>query len=186
MRLLSLIVFSVVSINVLAHNSLGEIEENISFDSIQYEFIVAYVKKNTEGEYNKRGILSNGIIDVKNVDYSILLGSEEERRLIKILTDTMTYGENEPSCFLPEVGFVFYDSDSNIIAVIDISINCNHLSSSINIPAECYYDYSVGKDAEGEMMISMGGFSKEGKLVLEKLVESIKKSKYVSPSPIKE
>ena len=62
------------------------------------------------------------------------------------LGDKKSYGGATDSCFDPHLGFVFY-LKGNIVEHISISLDCNRLRSSIDIPAQKQGKVGNGKDA---------------------------------------
>lgn len=56
------------------------------------------------------------------------------KKMIKLLRDKTTYGNDEVACFDTEYGIVFYNSNGSIIGYINISFSCNELISNPIIP----------------------------------------------------
>ena len=130
------------------------------FDTLKYDNIVIY-KRTFEKKFNKNITVINNKINRQVIDTGILLSFNDKKHFIKLITDTSTYGNDIPECYIPEYSFVFY-LDTNIVCYVDISLSCNQLNSSIYIPAIDYYNYPVGIDKEGKIIIPMTGFSIKG------------------------
>ena len=76
----------------------------------------------------------------------VQLSNQTITRLNTKLGDKKSYGGTTDSCFDPHLGFVYY-LQCKIVEYITISLDCNRLRSSIDIPSQKQGKVGNGKDA---------------------------------------
>ena len=97
---------------------------------------------------------------------------ELNHRLIK----KSSYGSAVASCFQPHLGIVYF-LKHNIVAFIDICLECNRLESSFEIPAQLQ-----GKQGKGKEIYYTGeGMSKPFRLFLNETIKKYNFSHQIKP-----
>ena len=132
------------------------------FDTLKFDKVIAYDFDGSEEPYPS-------VINHRNEKFAPVILRQVELKenqiefLLDFVTDNKTYGEVTAACFVPHLGFVFYEGEKRKF-VIDVCLDCNYLISSTEIPATQH------KKMEFENGSSYGlrGFSKKGK---EKIIE---------------
>jgi hypothetical protein len=99
-----------------------------------------------------------------------VLTSEQISKLKTFLGSIETYGNTRADCFNPHLGIVFY-KDKKVVDHISICISCNHLASSIEIPAASFKTYTYQSDKT--MKFPMDGFSLKAKQFLSDFCQSL-------------
>jgi len=173
MKILLLFILIIFSHNLNAQDLISKEDLSNPFDFLKFDSVVVYRKVKVEGQFDKLGVLKKGEINVVFFKRIRNLELKEVHKLIKIITDTNTYGGDVVMCFESNIGVVFYQSD-NIIGSIDFSLSCNQLNSSFFIPAEHYFDFSVGKYEGDELIMPMTGFSDKGEKKIKYFFKKIK------------
>lgn len=129
---------------------------NRPFNKLDYNKVIAYDYEGGKGK-GVVNIISNDKL-APTVRQQKELTQEQIDYVTNFLGDNSTYGSGIASCFDPHLGLVFY-KDSKIVAHISICLECNHLSSSVKIPAEEVRKIKIGDDYE----YPAKGFSKSGR-----------------------
>jgi hypothetical protein len=141
--------------------------ESNPFSRLDFNKIIAYdfdcwVKDDQGGHYeelfDKTGKLTTYIKNKAEIG---------KTNIVNILGDTSTYGSARADCFNPHLGIVFY-KDSKVKAWVSICLECNYLSSSIDI-SELYRSKI---DEYGEEFLA-NGFSEMGYEKLSTLCKSL-------------
>ncbi len=132
------------------------------FDTLKFDKVIAYDFDGNEEPYPSVVNHRNGKfapVILRQVD----LKENQIDFLLDFVTDNKTYGEATAACFIPHLGFVFYEGEKRKF-VIDVCLDCNYLISTTEIPATQH------KKMEFEDGSSYGlrGFSEKGK---EKIIE---------------
>jgi hypothetical protein len=94
------------------------------------------------------------------------LRESQSKSLIRIITDTLTYGGASYACFEPKHAFIFY-KHSSIVALVEICFACNNVRSTPAIPAVDYYAM------KSDHQLSNYGFSNKGAKRLMDLCKKI-------------
>lgn len=101
------------------------------------------------------------------------LNQEQVNNLTALLGTNSTYREGYANCFQPRLGIVFFN-DTNIVYHASICLECNHLRSSMEIPATRAKYIEIGDDYK----YPAEGFSKTGG---QKIVAFFKELKMNKP-----
>ena len=123
------------------------------FINLKFDKVVIY-------DYEQNGenpaLVDKGQIlkDVK-IKKQIQLGKATIDKLNTKLGDKKSYGNNHADCFEPHLGIVFYFQNKTVADVL-VCLDCNRLSSSIDIPA-----IKQGRQGKGkETYYALDGLSK--------------------------
>lgn len=129
--ILSIILFCLVT-SVFGQNS----NEINPFAKIKYDSIVAY-NYNTNDDYNydEELIVNKKINKGVGITWTKKLQKEEIKQIINILIDTATYGSPYAACFEPRFAIIFFKK-AKIVAALEICLECNGLSSTLEIYAK--------------------------------------------------
>lgn len=169
MRLLYFIfIFSHLSLNA-QEGRIGKTISNIK--KIKYDKVLIF-NYNYDSIQNKKTfqefkpLTPATISSVKKCSVKHLTKQQTEK-IVKIFTDTSTYGQNYADCFEPRHCFAFYNSDQ-LVFVVEICFDCGFLESSIPIKAayERYYDIEDLEDEKGKKYSYrryLKGFSENGR-----------------------
>lgn len=112
----------------------------------------------------------------QKISKSIELSKDQLNSLLTVLTSTSSYGNTTASCFDPHLAIVYYNNE-NIVASIDICLDCNYLSSSVEIPATSNKMIKVDQDYS----YPARGFSKEARKAIHQFCSDIEFTKYLKP-----
>lgn len=132
------------------------------FNTLKFDKVIAYDFDGREEHYTS-------IIGPINGNFSPIilrqkkLNLDQINFLIAFLTDNKTYGEQFAACFAPHFGIVFYKKEK-IIFEVDICLDCNFLTSSIEFTAT---QHKKVKFDDGSSY-GLKGFSELGK---KKIIE---------------
>lgn len=96
------------------------------------------------------------------------LDSSTVNHIIKILSDTATYGRQTYACFLPRMGLTFLKDKKTVFNVL-ICLECNYLESTSRIPAMFHSSYKLYPDDSEPITLYNMGFSDKGKQALLEL-----------------
>ncbi|MFL9844235.1 hypothetical protein [Flavobacterium rhizosphaerae] len=135
------------------------------FLGISYDTVIMY-----EYDGGKGGDMS--IVDdkgnfAKSLSRQVVLDNKTISELNTKLTQKESFGSGEAGCYNPRLGFVYF-LNKNIVAKIDICLECNRLVSSFDLKAQ-----KQGKlESEGEIYYLQKGMSKEFSNWLNNLVKS--------------
>lgn len=106
------------------------------------------------------GNLAEGDVDITT---GVELDSRQVLTLLRIVNDTVTYGNFYSRCFTPHHGVVFYGKKNQIVGSLTICFECDYLIADPPIPAIKLYKISRGFSEKGEAVLE--GLMKE---ILEK------------------
>ena len=141
------------------------------FEKLKCDSIVAYnfqIDSTGKKKYGQQSILLK--IGDLNTTTILLpgkkLSKEQTTKLFKLLLDTLSYGGNTAAGFDPHLAFVFY-GEKKILGVINISMECNYLQASPEIPASKYVYHKLDF-GDGVSIVFDEGFSKKGRKALKK------------------
>ncbi len=81
-----------------------------------------------------------------------------------------TYGHAKAFCFEPHLGIVFY-KNKKVVEHVSICISCNHLASSIEIPATYFKTYTFELDSTTKYPLE--GFSPKAKKIISDFCSSL-------------
>ncbi|PTX61944.1 hypothetical protein C8N46_10341 [Kordia periserrulae] len=105
-----------------------DIDEVIAYDyETHMDTEMPYIIDN-KGRLNPTVTKQKNLTQTQITTLKIFLGSVE------------TYGNAKATCYEPHLGIVFY-KDKKVVAHVSICISCNHLASSLEIPATTYRGY---------------------------------------------
>jgi hypothetical protein len=171
------------------------------FAKLKYDSVVAY-NYNVEEPYNHKSgkLIVNKKINKKvGIIFTRRLKREETKQIINILTDTTSYGNSSAACFEPRFAIIFFNK-TKIVAVLEICLECNLLSSTLKIYAQerqqyvyifhenqlnfdeiPYYDTPKNiREDKNTTIRPYKGFTKIGRKRISDFCKQIK-MKYISP-----
>jgi hypothetical protein len=160
------------------------------FAKLKYDSVVAY-NYNTDDEYNydEELIVNKKINKGVGITCTKKLDKEEIKQITDILIDTATYGNGTAACFEPRFALIFFKK-AKIVAVIEICLECNRLSSSVEIYAQtrqfyvsiddkevAYYDAPKHiREDKNTTIRPYTGFTKDGRKRINDFCKQIKMS----------
>ncbi len=101
----------------------------------------------------------------KSITNQIVLDKESILKLNKRLGSRKSYGKGEAACYSPRLAFVYYDQ-KQVVAKVDICLECNRLRSSLEITAQ-----NQGKmEIENEIFYGSRGMSTNFKRFIRQLI----------------
>src|SRR5579871_3888269 len=103
------------------------------FDTLRFDKVVM-CDFNEQGEEEIFLVDKNGRLD-KSVTKQVDLSKETIIELNKRLGSNSSYVRESRLCFVPHLGFVYYNR-GKVVASIVVCLMCHGLRSSINIPAQ--------------------------------------------------
>lgn len=127
------------------------------FDTLKFDKVIAY-------DFNGSEERHPSVIDHRNGNFAPVILRQVELKenqidfLLDFITDNKTYGEVTAACFVPHLGFVFYEGEKRKF-VIDVCLDCNYLISTVEIPAT---QHKKTKFEDGSSY-GLRGFSEKGK-----------------------
>jgi hypothetical protein len=123
-------------------------------------------------------LVDNGqILKAVKIKKQIQLDKAAIDRLNAKLGDRKSYGSNHAACFEPHLGIVYY-LQYKIVANVIICLDCNLLSSSIDIPALKQGKHALGKDT----YYTLDGLSKPFRQFLNDLLKKYNFSHQIQAS----
>ena len=129
-----LLITSFISANSQANNP---------FLKLKFDKVVMYDFEGTKGYnlyiVNEKGQLATSITKQTQLDKEAIINLNAK------LGNKKSYGCGTAACFDPHLGFVYY-LNGKVIAQITICLDCNRLSSSIDIKAQKQCKTGSGKD----------------------------------------
>lgn len=151
------------------------LQEYNPFTTLKYDKVVAYSYDGIKGQkIVENGKLSRSVKDKKE------LTKQQTDSLVLTITDTLSYGGGNMSCFSPHLGIVFYDG-KKIAAHISICFECNLSDASIYLPA-AYHHSRVDIGDDYYVKVPLHGFSTKGRRQLTKLCNQLGFDKCPSPT----
>lgn len=150
-------------------HSLKNVTVHNPFLGLKFDEVIAYDYE-TNMDSEQPYIISNDRELNPAVTQKKVLISEQISKLKTFLGNVETYGHTRADCFEPHLGIVFY-KDKKVVAHISICIICNHLASSIEIPATSAETYTYQSDKT--MEFPMDGFSPKAKQFLSEFCQNL-------------
>ncbi len=136
---------------------------------LKYDKVIAY------DYFSNKNIVEDGKLNESLIKKKVILTSAQIDTLHSFIFNIKTYGAlREYTCYRNCLGIVYY-LNNNIVAHMSVSIECNYLSSSLNIPA---MEYSKVKNKEINQFMNANGFSKIGRMKINQLSKELKFSCY--------
>ena len=160
----------IISILILVLSTLVSGQGLNPFDSIDYDKVIAYEFQG-EGARMITYCLEN---EPRRISKTLELTESQLDPLLRILTSDSSYGNITAACFDPHLAIVYYRNE-DILATIDICLDCNYLSSSIEIPATKSKSIKVDE----EFSYPARGFSKATRNAIRKFCTDIGFTKYL-------
>lgn len=142
------------------------------FRKIKYDRVVAYEFQGEGGRTIDYCLKRDSI----RIHKSKVLTVQQVSQFEKIITATSSYGKSTASCFDPHLAVVYY-LKKEIVATVDVCLDCNHLSSSANIPATSSKKVQITED----VAYPAHGFSKEARKSLYKFCKTLGFEQYLRP-----
>lgn len=154
--------FTLLFFALLAFHSCKDKEQKggetlSAFPSGEYAKVVAYSYE----DYQGGSIIKNGVLN-PTVEREQELSAAQVEKLLKLVNTQEHYGDDVTRCFIPRLGFVFYDEQGKDLAQISICFQCNSHVSSPRIDA-AYAEQHQGKT----------GYSKAGRKAFMDFCESL-------------
>ncbi len=141
-------------------------KNGIPFGKMDYDKVIAYNFAGSEEPYpnviNGRGKFVPVVLKQQ------YLTQEQADKILATLANNSTYGGATAACFQPHFALVFYKNNKKINQ-ISICLDCNYLTTEIEIPAVIHKKMNLGKIDEYPMM----GFSKSGKKAIINLCKQL-------------
>jgi hypothetical protein len=146
-------------INLIVQGQKTEPLKQLKYDKIVfYDYVIS-------GEKNGSIVDQNGKSKVKVVK-SVVLDPATGRVLTDKVTSKGSYGKGTAFCFDPHCGFVYYLARKPVCQ-IQICLECNRLSSSVEIEAQ-----KQGKHGSGqETYFLLDGLSKDFRKYIDSLLK---------------
>ena len=157
------------------------------FDSLKFDKVVAYEFQGNGGRDIKYTLKyqSLGLLNKEK-----LLSSNEIDSFEKIICSPKSYGNESAMCFIPHFAVIYY-LEKEPVAYVDVCFKCDHLKSSINIPAfkdiyiSKYGDEDIHYDSVRNVysfeIWAVDGFSAKGYKQLYSFVHNLGFTKYLQP-----
>lgn len=142
------------------------------FEKLEYNKVVAYEYQGEGGLLIQRCLKNKK----EKINKSLVLTETQTTKLEKILTSENGYGNTIMSCFDPHLGIVYYHNE-DIVATINICLDCNYLISSENIPATELKMIKVSDDYS----YPAKGFSKSTRKEIYNYIKSLGFENYLKP-----
>lgn len=151
---------------VTAKTIKPNIQNGIPFNKLDYDKIIAYDFEGCEEPYP-------AVIDAKGrfvpvITAQAALTQPQADKILSTLTKKSTYGAGTAACFAPHFALVFFRNNHNINQ-INICLDCNYLTSGIDIPAETHK--KINKGTEDEYVLN--GFTASGKNAIVSLCKEL-------------
>lgn len=144
-------------------NFVGDLPE--PFDSLDFNKVIAYDFGGPDGR--AESVISHNSTFTNTVSNQKALNKKQVEKLLSFITNKNTYGYSTAACFQPRWALVFF-KNTQITCVIDICLDCNFLSSTLEIPA-----VSANDLVENDYMLPRHGFSKEGRKSIKYLAKEL-------------
>jgi hypothetical protein len=144
------------------------------FLSLKFDKVIIY-------DYQPHGenpsLVDNGqIIKAVTIKRQVELDRPTIEKLNAKLGDKKSYGSSHADCFEPHLGIVYY-LQNKIVGNVIICLDCNLLSSSIDIPA-----LKQGKQGQGkDTYYILDGLSKSFRQFLNDLLKKYNLSNQIKP-----
>ncbi len=139
------------------------------FKTLQYTKVVAYEFQGN-GHKTIDRILSEFPFLLDN---SKVLNESEVHEFNSIITPLGTYGETTAACFDPHFAIIYYKGEE-VVAQVDVCLECNYLLSSVDIPAEKEVILDEGTEYERPAI----GFAKDTRKLLNQFILELGFEKY--------
>lgn len=134
------------------------------FLSLKFDKVIIY---DYEPNGENPSLVDKGqILKEVKIKKQIQLDKATIERLSAKLCDKKSYGNNHADCFEPHLGIVYY-LQNKIVGHVIICLDCNLLSSSIDIPALKQGEQRHGKD----VYYNLDGLSKSFRQFLNDLLK---------------
>ncbi|MDW3648958.1 MAG: hypothetical protein R8P61_17950 [Bacteroidia bacterium] len=116
------------------------------FREIDFDKVIAY---DFEGNYEPYPAVYNNSSQnfVPVVLRQKVLTQKQLDQMLNFLTKPETYGKGTAACFDPRMAIVFFKGDK-VICQINICLDCNYLTSTIEIPASSEKMIQIDEDFE--------------------------------------
>jgi len=146
--------------------------QQLAFDTLNYDQVKAY-EFNGSGARKITHCLER---ETARINRDTVLTKELIKEFEKTITASGSYGQTTAACFDPHLAIVYY-LDDQIVAVIDVCLECNYLISTLDIPARSEFKIDSGTEYERPL----SGFSKETRQKIDEFLSKIEFSKYRKP-----
>lgn len=121
--------FVFIIVLLVGVNSCGPNIEIIPFPDAPFDHVLAYKMDGTDNNVIEKNQLSEHVLGKPKE-----LSKEQVNRLLNIINSVSSYGEEGASCFEPHLGFVFYNSNDEVIAHATVCLMCSWMQTS---PKSC-------------------------------------------------
>jgi hypothetical protein len=141
-------------------------KNGIPFNKLNYDKVIAYDFVGSEEAYSN-------IINEKGRFIPVVLAQKyltqnQADNILSTLTKNATYGEATAACFNPHFALVLFKGEIKVNQ-INICLDCNYLTSEIEIPAETHKKVNKGEKDE----YSITGFTNSGKKAIKDLCKEL-------------
>lgn len=162
--------YSIILVTALSTLLYGQ--ERNPFDSITFDKVIAYEFQGVGGKPIEHCLLH----EQHKISKSIELSEYQLNNFLVVLCSNSSYGNTTAACFDPHFGMVYYKNEK-IVASINICLDCNYLTSSIEIPATKNQMIKVDE----AYSYPARGFSKSARESIHRFCTDIGFTKYLKP-----
>ena len=162
----------IFKILLLTFSTVASAQNSNPFDTIDYDKVIAY-EFNGSGARMIKYCLKR---DLKRISDSVAVSRKKIRKLEKVLSANKSYGGTTATCFDPHLALVYY-KNQQIVATVDICLDCNSLLPSFEIPATKHKMIKIDDDYS----YSAHGFSKSARKSIHQFCTKIGFTRYLRP-----
>lgn len=101
------------------------------FESLNFEKVIAYEYQDSPNSDPYSSIITNEKF-IPTITKQMYLTQTQAENLLSKLSNSKSYGIQPSICFYPHMSLIFFNG-KKIVNVIDICLDCNQLSSNVNI-----------------------------------------------------
>lgn len=157
---------------LLTFSTVASAQLQNPFEAIEYDKVVAYEFKGDGARLIKYCLKR----EPNRISDSVTISKKHIRKLEKVLAANKSYGGTTATCFDPHLALVYY-KNQQIVATVDICLDCNSLLPSFEIPATKHKMIKVDDDYS----YPAHGFSKGARKSIHQFCTKIGFTQYLKP-----